>query len=382
MSLINDVLKDLERRQAPQSANHRRPPLPVTRHRPGGKILWWLGIAVVAGLALHLGLRSQPPRTSTDAPLHAAMPQSQPEPEAIGLVPDSLPSAPVAIASNSPGPDQAPEAESVGMAASPDQTDPAPVATEAASSAATLPPAVASTNSRRHGVESAGAPDPRSSPGAVSRQPVRDQQEQAGISIQRAITDQAPDTHAELDAARRALAREHHAEARRRIEALLARDPGHDEARLLLAGNLIQHGDARSAIALLDQGLDHSADPAELARLLGRILIDRGETTRARQLLEAHAPEPTMDPDYHQLLAAAHRQAGDHEAAMHSYRQLADIVPGRGAIWIGLGASLESLDRNNEAIEAYARALEGNDPRAARFARQRLNALSSADGDR
>lgn len=376
MSLINDVLKDLEQRRQPVNTAAAEPLPSRTRSGSGLKLFWWLGAAVVAGFVIHFSFSSPPASTvtPTNLPLHAAMPEARPAPQpaaestASELETESLP--PTASVS-APAADQ-PAAEAEAQAIEPTAL-PQPVAVvrtdpDRRQESATSTP-------ERPATQDSAAPSTRQA-SQHERQPTD------SIKIQRASEAEAPDAQAELDAARRAIARGQHQEAGRRIEALLEREPGHDAARLLLANSLLQRGDARAAARLLDQGLAHSNQPTELSRLLGRILIDRGETARARQVLAAHAPDPVLDPDYHQLLAAAHRQAGDHQAAMESYRQLADIVPGRGAVWIGLGASLEALERNAEAREAYARALEGNDPRAARFARQRLNALNPADGDR
>jgi tetratricopeptide (TPR) repeat protein len=132
---------------------------------------------------------------------------------------------------------------------------------------------------------------------------------------------------------------------------------------------------------VLDDGLARAEDPAPLAALLGRQLLERGEIARARDVLRSHAPAIAEAPEYHLLLAASHRQAGDHAAAAEHYRALTGVLPRSGAAWIGLGASLESLEQPAEAAKAYNRALEGDDDRAARFARQRLAALAPITGE-
>jgi Tfp pilus assembly protein PilF len=111
------------------------------------------------------------------------------------------------------------------------------------------------------------------------------------------------------------------------------------------------------------------------------VLLEAGEAPRARDILVAHAPPIAEAPDYHLLLAAVHRQIGDHQAAMSHYRQLSESLPGRGQVWVGLGASLESLDRPAQAAEAYRRALNGDDSRAAAFARRRLAAIEPLIGE-
>jgi Flp pilus assembly protein TadD len=84
--------------------------------------------------------------------------------------------------------------------------------------------------------------------------------------------------------------------------------------------------------------------------------------------------------DHHLLLALAHRQAGDHAAAAEVYRRLSEVAPGRARVWLGLGVSLEALERFDEATTAYRRAAGGDDVQAARFARQRLAAIERRNG--
>ena len=169
--------------------------------------------------------------------------------------------------------------------------------------------------------------------------------------------------------------------AESRLRPIVRQQPELTEAHELLARALIQRGRTGQAAEVLEAGLAQAAQPEQLATLLGRLLIERGEIARARSILAEHAPPLAEAPEHHLLLAAAHRQFGDHEAAAEHYRRLAEILPRRGAVWVGLGASLESLERPSEAASAYNRAVDGDNARAARFARQRLDALEPLIGE-
>jgi MSHA biogenesis protein MshN len=372
MSLINDVLRDLEHRSAKPAHPLTGPSRAVSRSRPGRRrLLGLLALAIVAGFVLHWvsGERSHDP--AAPITLHASVPEPVPSPVV----------AMEAVVSAQSGEDATPDLPIKSIAEALPSVVPEPVPeamlpTDTAVQASHTPPppltSVDEETVRRPGNTDSTAPGhARSLP-----TPAAD----SAIRIQRASPSPA-DEHEELESVRRALSRGRHNEAVARLTALLDNRPEHDEARLLLAHALISQGQSREAVHILDQGLANSNEPIEIARLLGRILLERGESERARRVLREHAPAPVDDPDFQQLLAAAHRQAGDHQAAVDSYRQLSEVVPGRPAVWIGLGASLEAVDDTTGAREAYARAADGNDPRAARFARQRLHAINQPDGD-
>ncbi|RFF28288.1 MULTISPECIES: tetratricopeptide repeat protein [unclassified Wenzhouxiangella] len=369
MSLINDVLKDLERRDAPEAT---QTPRSVENRRSGSaKRTWrwplWLIAALAVGIVLHLSLNPGSPSNVSEetGPLIAqAEPPDKPEPAA--AVDHGLPNEPTeAPAKSEPVASAAPAVETA-LAAS----EPLEHSSERQSA------------EREPRPQTERAPDPApASPSRPEPEPARQdsQREEPAISIRR--SNESPDTPDSLAAAKRFLARGQFQRAESRLRQLIDEQPALTEAHELLANALIRQRQHDSAIRVLETGLREAQNPSPLAALLGRLLMERGELARAGTVLQEHAPALADAPDYHLLLAAVHRQAGNHEAAAEHYRKLTGILPRRGAAWIGLGTSLESLERQEEALEAYSRALEGDDARAARFARQRLNALESMTGE-
>lgn len=381
MSLINDVLRDVERRRGdefrsrPSTTGSRR-----SRLRVG--LVWWVAAAALAGIALHWLLAGQSDREYAGETLLVASldpANDRTESESPAAAPIEVPEAAGEKQATDPPPeqtgatDQGPEAEGAPNAPGEAAPEPDEAPAKSARDPGTPSPAAGSSAvaESRLAVE-------QSSRSTSSIQDDRPQTQDSGISIRRAGSGSSDGADSQLASARRALARDQFSLAERRIRDLLEAHPGHDEARRVLAEALMRRGHPGQAAALLEAGLDHSREPAGLAQQLGRLYLESGQTRRAIETLRPHAPEPVDNPDYHQLLAAAHRQAGDHEAALASYQALSEVVPGRSAVWIGMGASLESLERPQEAIAAYER-VAGND-RAARFARQRIDALERAHG--
>jgi len=83
------------------------------------------------------------------------------------------------------------------------------------------------------------------------------------------------------------------------------------------------------------------------------------------------------DPRQDDLLALAWQRLGRHQQAVASYRRLLQREPANGRHWIGLGLSLEQLQRSAEAAAAYdrARALGGLSSRLEAFVAERLRLL-------
>lgn len=393
MSLINDVLKDLEQRQgrapevAPRSAGTR----PLPRKRPAQRWPFWLLAAVAAGLVLHLSLDA-PETSKTESVTGPLVAQAETRPHATAARPDPLeaamPPASGAREAATPPPTSNPAA-GTGASEQVAQAAAAPVAAaqreeEDDRQDASAQGATSETGPRTSGTETTRA----SNAGTVAGQddaPEQDRpteteaEEAATISIRR--SDTGGEESDPLAAAKRLLANGQFGRGEARLRRLLEERPDLTEAHELLASSLIQRRRHQSATSALEAGLEQAREPARLAVLLGRLLIERGEVNRARSILTEHAPPMSEAPAYHLLLAAAYRQAGEHSNAAQHYRALSEFLPRHGAVWIGLGASLESLERPQEAVEAYNRALDSDDERAARFARTRLSALERTTGE-
>jgi MSHA biogenesis protein MshN len=391
MSLINDVLKDLERRQSDTASTTSRPGGSSTRPTRRFRVLgWWLVAAVCVGITLHLSLNHLTPEPPQATTVHASLQSPEPIRPAVIDVDEQVTERPAT---------ETPVREiPTTVTGQRSQEDPAPTVSD--------PPTVAVEPSRvselagsqpvarrEETIDTVAATDKptdeRPSPAPPVRQVATAPERQAeasqdeprrDISIERADEQRSRN---EIERARRAFAAHRYGQAESMLRALLEHNPADDEARELLATQLIRRDRHRRAITVLEDGLDAASDPARFARRLGRLFMELGNPARARDLLEGHAPDIDQDPDFHQLLAAAYRQAGDHASAEAAYRQLTLRTPQRSAAWIGLGASLESLDRPQDAHDAYRQALDTHDdPRAIRFARQRLRALGNAYGDR
>lgn len=142
-------------------------------------------------------------------------------------------------------------------------------------------------------------------------------------------------------------------------------------------------GSHRSAAAerALQQGLKSADEPAALAKLYARMLIDRGDKKAAVGVLEMHRPAPASDTEYDAFLAALQQQTGSYAHAGETYRQLLTVNPDSGSWLIGLAMSNDSLGNRQEALAGFERALESGSLKSPldRYAQRRIAELQAHD---
>lgn len=142
------------------------------------------------------------------------------------------------------------------------------------------------------------------------------------------------------------------------LSEVLAQDPAHVEGRRLLATVLLQQGDRDQAASILDAGLQKHPRTWQWAQLRAQVAIAAGDHEGALQVLAAAPPPLAEQRDYHALLAAMQQRTGRHAEAVTTYHAILGHEPGRGVWWMGLGISLQALQRTREAGFAFTRALE------------------------
>ncbi len=147
--------------------------------------------------------------------------------------------------------------------------------------------------------------------------------------------------------------------AETRLRQALRLDPRHVRARELLAGVLIKTSRSREALGVLESGIRQVPGHAVFPKLYARILADQGDVTRAVTVMEQGRPEIGRDPAYHAMLAALYQRIGRHSDAAHVYRKVLDLFPDQSVWWMGLGISLEAGGDVEEALAAYRRARLG-----------------------
>jgi len=153
----------------------------------------------------------------------------------------------------------------------------------------------------------------------------------------------------------------------------------HIKAREMLAGIYIKSGHFISAAELLSEGVKIAPEYPLFAKLYARVLLEQNNPKLAVQILKQGSVSAAMDvePDYYALLAATYQRVNEHEKAVELYLKLVKIHPAAGIWWLGLGISLEKSGKNKEALEAYQRAQQTGNLKAGliKFTNNRVSAL-------
>ena len=144
---------------------------------------------------------------------------------------------------------------------------------------------------------------------------------------------------------------------------------------------LVRASRLAAAEQALQQGLNSARQPAALAKLHARMLLDRGQKDAALSILEKHRPVSDPDTEYDAFLAALLQQLGHYGEAGEIYRTLLTVEPGSGSGWIGLAMSHDSLGNRTDALSAFERALDTGSLKTplVRYARRRSTELKSYD---
>lgn len=177
---------------------------------------------------------------------------------------------------------------------------------------------------------------------------------------QRSYRSDSPDETAEeiLRKGARLYASGQVARAQDQLERCLRLDPENFRARLLLAKSYIAAGDLEQAESLLAGG---EAD-GEIAKLRAQLLLKRGQTGQAETVLERSLAAAGNDPGVLGVLGALRQRQGRHVDAIAAYQQATREEPTQPKWWLGLAISLDALERYQDALAAYQRAMSTGVP--------------------
>jgi len=361
MSLINQVLQDLDRRHAvrgaPAPAAQRAPHVgaePRPRRAAGAIGAAALTLAIVAGATLvwrHVDASPQPAGAAT-------MPSSTLA--RVGATTTRLGAEPVdaafatSVAPSTFATTRADETGAVVDFAASKNTEPA-AASAPSTASESAPPSlpIVDASAAIAASKLAATPTP-AAPAAtvVAAAPAR---------VEKSVPALTASESADLDY-RRGI--ELHAQARgadaeAAFSAALQQDAHHAPARQALAVEWIGRGRADEAERLLREGLAQDAHQPPLAIVLARVQADRHdlrggiETLRACLGGRANGAEQA---EARALMATLQQSAGQHREAIEAYGAALRQAPQNGAWWVGLGLSLAADGRPESASEAFERA--------------------------
>ncbi|GEM_PF-3647255 len=141
------------------------------------------------------------------------------------------------------------------------------------------------------------------------------------------------------------------------LEQLLARNPAFKSARIDLTSLFIRLGRYDDANQLIQEGKRLHLHDDTFVMMQARLLLAQNKPLEAQKLLQSFSPSFKSHLDYYALLAATFEKNQDPHAAITLYERLLSTEPNHAAWWLGLAMAKEAIDEKNSALEAYHQAL-------------------------
>ncbi len=160
-------------------------------------------------------------------------------------------------------------------------------------------------------------------------------------------------------------------------EAALRLDAGHDAARQALVALLLESKRGADTEQVLQDGLKVKPEHTGFAMLLARLQVERGAVELAAATLEKSLSYADQQADYQAFFAALLQRLNRHKEAISHYQVALQLAPNNGVWLMGYGISLQAVQRNDDAKDAYRRALESKtlNPELGAFVQQKLKGL-------
>jgi MSHA biogenesis protein MshN len=361
MSLINQMLADLERRgalSATEAAAFQLRPVPSPRRARASPLLAVAAAVVFA--AIWLGTAGSPgkhPPESAPAPEVAlpVAPVSRVPPQgAADDGPGDAPELSLRLSSLLPGPEPR-------TASRPRAPTPARPAREAVAERPPLPPAAD------------GAA--QSLPAFPAEKPA------AAAAIDKRVRQPTPRERAEMEFSRAVnlMQQGRAGESIESLKSVLQLHPPHESARQVLAALLVEGRRIGEAEEVLEEGVRQNPGSPRLALALARIQVERGGWEAALDTLRQSEPAAAEDADYRGFMGSVLQRMSRHAEAIPHYVAAVNLAPQSGLWYMGLGISLEAEGRIADARESYqrARATQSLKPELLAFVEQRLAQLAA-----
>jgi len=385
MSLINKMLRDLDKRHASQlgtaapagGLSQHMHAVPARRLASGFfwrtmAMLMLFAVGWVAWLVWQLTPRPivtdlvyQSSRGKASAPAASSRPDSAPAPQA--AAPQPAPALPASSASAAPAPAQPPlprRSEKINvdmLRLATELTTPIPQRSPRTSSSRSGPKASVAA-ARTVSAQPALAGEAAAAPGKIDRRSNTSSRNRAESEFRRAVNLMNQGRIAEgMDGFRRAL----------------EIDPGHEAARQTLVALLIETKRVDEAALSLQEGLAVDTGNTGFAMLLARIMVESNDIPTALLVLQRHAAPPDRNPDFHAFAGALYQRLDRHKEAIEQYQAALRLAPSAGVWWLGLGISLQAVGQPKDAQEAFTRAKSAGNlaPDLLSFVDQRLRQL-------
>lgn len=163
-------------------------------------------------------------------------------------------------------------------------------------------------------------------------------------------------------------------EAKQALKQAIGADAANHDARLLLAELLVDANNNSEAAALLRNGLELAPGDSGLSMALARVQVANAAKGQALATLEQGLSNAGDNPEYHAFVAALMQTQGRHDEAAQHYITALRSDPSMPSWLVGAGISLQAGNQMRDAAEAFQRAIDTGElsVEVAQFAGQQL----------
>lgn len=167
-------------------------------------------------------------------------------------------------------------------------------------------------------------------------------------------------------------------EAQANLVQALEANPANQEARQTLAGLLIDNKRNDEAKAVLTAGLEITPEQSHFRMALARLQVESGDRTVALSTLEQGLPYAKTNADYQSFIATLLQRADRHDEAITHYMTALSLNSNTTSTLIGLGISLQAVGKLENAKETFMRAQSSTalTPELSAFVEQRLKQIN------
>ena len=388
MSVINQMLRDLDQRQKGAEAQPQASPVFVAPQRSvgiwlllsllvGGVLLWWWSATKTEHALVH-----QPAGLETSQSVELIKPVAAQQAVAGA---DSEPNEP--MSSETPAALTTVEmdtaisvldAEALLPSGATELEHPQSVVSVQVEASAAEAVTTASLNSGLASTEPESTEPAKAAESAASQKQTPPTEPVAQLSVERVELSEAAQQQQLRQQAIRAQNAGQWQEARRHWQQLQLVAPQQPEAYLALARMAQQSGHEAGVQYWLQLGLEQGASQQALIPELAASFARQQLWSQVLQSLAVLSASELQRSEL-ALRAAAWQQLGEHPAALAAFEQLAAAEPEQGRWWLGMAISSDALGRRPQALAQFQRSLQLADdltPASRDYIRQRLQELN------
>lgn len=373
MSVINQMLKDLDKRSEPHQLQQVPAAVAISASKSSGLPWRWLILLSLLLVAIALMLwslkASDSERTIASDPQGSAQ-QAAENMATAGAAPvkmepgssvlESHSQEPPVQASNVPGPANASRGTESGVSREPvsESESTTQNATGDGESETSTSPATASVAGEviapTLSVKTLSEPSGTGSSSAAMNTSTPAPGSMAVTEVVLTPAEQAERAMVKANAARDAGKLD---EAMRQYAMALSYEPARHEARRQLAALHYGQGQAGEAIKLLQRGLAEFPEQSSFALLLGRLWREQGDKQQALAALQSIGDSDTLARDKWLLVADIAREQEDYVLAETAYQKLLSSGMEKAQWWLGLAYAQDAQGKLSDARYHYQRAL-------------------------